>query len=117
MPAKRRRQSVTAPEEIDGPSLAVVLRKDAAPGPLLGSELVVSLIHRGDHFLPTKLIGKVLRQNCAHVAVLAARHWEGQRAHVGDELLHRENWHYDWAKPCSARDEQHDDPRLQPNLT
>src|SRR5260370_34883 len=117
VPAERRWQTIAPPQEIDGAGLPVVLREDAAARPLFGREPAVSLIHCHDHLLPSELIGEVLWKNRAHVAVLAARDFEWQLLHVGNELLHGENRHDNRSKPGPARGSCQNKRGFQPGLT
>src|SRR5882724_8618016 len=110
------RQSIAGAKEIDGSCLTVVLRENTAARPLFGRETAIGLVHCGDHLFPAELIGEVLREYRAHVAMLTARDFERQVRHIGNELLNGKNWHNDGRKPSSACENQRDERGLQPDL-
>src|SRR6266853_1664782 len=117
MAAEGWRQSVAAAKEIDGPRLPVVLREDAAARPFFEREPAVSLIYAAHELFPSEFIGEMLREDRAHVAVLAAWNFERQVIHVGNEFINGEHRHHNRGKPRSSGYNQHYDRGLQPDLT
>src|SRR5258708_39998352 len=114
--AEGRWKAVAGGEEVNGSGLAVILSENAAPCAFLLRELDVSLIDFGDNLFPSELISKVLREDCAHVAVLPAGHLERQLLHIENALLHGENRHNHWGKPLPSRNNHYYKRRVWPNL-
>ena len=85
--AEGRRQSVAAPEEVDGAGLAVVLGEDAAGFicSLVRGKAIPRYGSFGNDFFPSELIGVPLGQGGTGVAVFHDRKLEGKIFHVGEE--------------------------------
>src|ERR1700688_3123204 len=103
MSAQRGRQAIFWTEEIDGPGLSIILGHNAAILALIHGNFVPGdddLIH---NFVPTELVGVVLRKCGPHVAVLASRQLDGQPLHVSYELLNGQNGKRQGREDSSSR--------------
>src|ERR1700704_1281411 len=109
MAAECRRQSVAWAKEIYRSGLSVILGKDATVAALGHGDSGPGLGHVRHHLFPTKLVGVMLRQRHALVAVFTARHFERQLIHVANEPVDRKNRYHQWREPCSPREQQDND--------
>src|ERR1051326_356229 len=90
MSGERRRQSVFPAEEIDRPGLTIILAEYCRLPLVVRRKVLISAADRAHHFLPTKLVGKQLRQD-SRMRGLGPRWLEMNCFHVGRERLRPEN--------------------------
>src|SRR6266446_4690589 len=83
MIADRLRQPILFPEEIDRSRLTITVGKNRSHRALLRREFIVNPPHCLRHFLPSKLIGKMLRQRTGRL-VLGLGRLEVERLLITD---------------------------------
>src|SRR5437763_15031403 len=93
MHGNRRWQPKLRAKEIDGSSLAIVLAEDCSALLIFGTQVIINMPDRRDHFLPAKLIGENLWQR-SRMRRFSARQLQSNNSHVGDKLVGRQNRYY-----------------------
>jgi len=91
--AEGRREAGAATEEIDGPSLAIILCEDAAVMALLGWDAIPSDSSFVSDFPPPELVGVPLRQCGPGVGVFHDWDLEGEIFCVCEKAVRRKNRH------------------------
>src|SRR5947199_3817248 len=97
MPGNRRWQPELGTEEINRSSLAVVLAEDSSALLIFGTQVIINMPDRCDHFLPAKLIGEKLGQRSGMRSFGAGRLLV-DGSHVRDQFAGRQNWYGQWRK-------------------